>query len=128
MVLINKAYETLSDPEKRTEHDAWIGTIVSNDRDEEDSVRDRQSNGETNAVDSSYPLHWMSYIEKYHINEAKLDKVVAMGVVGASVEGGSLYLEDKPPYGQVEGVLRLHVAPNWGWYLSAMVAFYLLLF
>ena len=67
-------------------------------------------------------------VKKYRINETKLDKAVAMGIVGASVEDGSLYLEDSPPYGQMEKLLRQHVFPNWGWYLLALIAFYILFF
>ncbi len=95
---------------------SFIGIIGHKKKHEtqNDHISVEPNRKETKPIDASrYPLHWTSYIKKYHINKKRLDKAIATGMVIATVEDGSLYLEDKPPYGQIEKLLRQYIVQYW---------------
>ncbi len=102
MQIINRAYEVLSDPDKKRRHDDWIERM--------DSEEPRpKANKKTAAEDESGPksvkprkdprcsIKFHDYLKKYNVTKSALDAALDQGSIRGQIFDGDLYVEDREP-------------------------------
>lgn len=125
MRVLNEAYDVLSDPVKRKEHDEWIKRNINS------STGNKEKN-KTDEIFSTkdFPLNWQQYSRKYRVEIEYIRRVVKAGKVRGAIYRDTLYLEDKPPYDTLEGIAR-GVIPSplrWSIWAALIIGLYLFIY